>query len=98
MGRPIDADKLKQRYAWWGECSVDELKYYKDAFDNFIDSQPTVKPKHGDWLYEEGTGFYCSKCKEPSEQLDYRGLTRFCPHCGAKMGGKVKNNERKCNI
>lgn len=36
-GRLIDADKLKQHYAWWGEDSEQ-----KKLFDQIIDLQPTV--------------------------------------------------------
>ena len=35
MGRPIDADKLKQHYAWWNNEE-------KEIFDVVVDSQPTV--------------------------------------------------------
>ena len=36
--RLIDADKLKQHYAWWN----DERK---ELFDTIVDIQPTVEPK-----------------------------------------------------
>ena len=43
MSRLIDADKLKQHYAWWAggtrETTMDEAK--RD-FDTIIDVQPTV--------------------------------------------------------
>ena len=35
--RLIDADKLKQHYAWWGEDSEE-----KRLFDEIVDIQPTV--------------------------------------------------------
>ena len=35
--RLIDADKLKQHYAWWN----DEIK---ELFDTIVDLQPTVEP------------------------------------------------------
>ena len=38
--RLIDADKLKQHYAWW-ECT--ELgKQNKQLFDDIVDAQPTI--------------------------------------------------------
>ena len=43
MPRLIDADKLKQHYAWWengtAEMTLDETK---KTFDTIIDVQPTV--------------------------------------------------------
>ena len=35
--RLIDADKLKQHYAWWND-------EYKELFDTIVDAQPTVEP------------------------------------------------------
>ena len=35
--RLIDADKLKQHYAWWNDES-------KELFDTIVDMQPTVEP------------------------------------------------------
>ena len=31
---------------------------------------------------------YCSKCKQPIIHKHASPLWRFCPNCGAKMGGK----------
>ena len=36
--RIIDADKLKQHYAWWNDEN-------KELFDIIVDAQPTVEPK-----------------------------------------------------
>lgn len=36
--RLIDADKLKQHYAWWND-------EYKELFDTIVDAQPTVEPE-----------------------------------------------------
>ena len=35
--RLIDADKLKQHYAWWNDEN-------KELFDTIVDAQPTVEP------------------------------------------------------
>ena len=35
--RLIDADKLKQHYAWWNDEN-------KELFDTIVDIQPTVEP------------------------------------------------------
>lgn len=43
MGRLIDADKLKQHYAWWENGSAEmTLAEAKRTFDTIIDVQPTV--------------------------------------------------------
>ena len=44
--RLIDADKLKQHYAWWNDEN-------KELFDAIVDIQPTIEPeeaKRGKWL------------------------------------------------
>lgn len=40
--RLIDAEKLKQHYAWWAN-SQDELQEFKRVFDEIINLQPTVE-------------------------------------------------------
>lgn len=51
MGRLIDADKLKQHYAWWkigdGEITYAEAK---ERFDTIIDVQPTAEAIPIDWI------------------------------------------------
>lgn len=42
--RPIDADKLKAHYAWWGsEGASEEMQENKKTFDTIIGLQPTVE-------------------------------------------------------
>ena len=93
MGRLIDADKLKQHYAWWkigdGEITYAEAK---ERFDTIIDVQPTVDAeKHGHWekpqrhgviSYDEHAYAECSCCHKA--QYLARGMN-YCPNCGAKM-------------
>lgn len=57
-----------------------------------LDAQPTIEPerKTGRWLPDNrpGGGFWvCSCCKFPSEAFAANVLYKFCPHCGAYMGG-----------
>ena len=40
--RLIDADKLKQHYAWWNDEN-------KELFDTIVDMQPTVEPAGLRW-------------------------------------------------
>jgi hypothetical protein len=59
-----------------------------------IDELPranVVEAKHGEWEYEKINGtIYCS-CSECGESPDCFEL-RYCPNCGAKMGGKKEVN------
>lgn len=89
MGRLIDADKLKQHYAWWENGSAEmTLDRAKQIFDTIIDVQPTVDAeRHGHWIHRFGDGHIeqallggkCSIC-------GFVGTaTNYCPNCGAKM-------------
>lgn len=42
MARLIDAEKLKQHYAWWAKGS-EMRKHFKSIFDEIINLQPTVE-------------------------------------------------------
>ena len=47
--RLIDADKLKEHYAWWGEDNEN-----KRLFDDIIDVQPTVTIENDTSLEDDG--------------------------------------------
>jgi hypothetical protein len=57
------------------------------AWNNRLDVQET---KHGKWLINcDGYYPYCSECgNEPQG----RAMTDYCPNCGAKMDGGLKND------
>ena len=99
-GRLIDADKLKQHYAWWPENE-------RTVLDQIVDVQPTVEAVpvvHGKWIdgldvpkeererqpyvYLHGEK-YCSACYEEAYfDTDYgQQFFDYCPNCGAKMKG-----------
>ena len=89
--RLIDADKLKQHYAWWNDEN-------KELFDTIVDAQPTVemqKNKCGKWAHIGGDEWSCSCCgfikhTEGSwENLD----AKYCENCGAKMEKEKTENE-----
>ena len=50
--RLIDADKLKQHYAWWNDES-------KELLDAIVDIQPTVEPRE-----TKPCAKYCDNCEE----------------------------------
>ena len=77
-----------------GVCGYDvsESEVIND-FEKIIDSVPTadVAPvRHGRWE----TGYFhdrvCSCCTHPDNDLEERAH-RLCPHCGAKMDGKKRD-------
>lgn len=85
MPKLIDADKLKQHYAWWDNED-------KKIFDTIIDLQPDAV-RHGHWinhfddLFPEDSSVECSVCHE------YEGIMandNYCPNCGAKMDEEEK--------
>jgi hypothetical protein len=45
-----------------------------------------VEVRHGEWDYYSTTMMECSVCKRHTPRHRYE----FCPHCGAKMGGKTE--------
>ena len=43
MSRYIDADKLKQHYAYWESSKYDYMQEEKKLFDDVVDQQPTAE-------------------------------------------------------
>ena len=85
--RPIDADALLEKMQRTS-------RYFSVVYD--VDAMPTldVAPVvHGRWVlldecYNEGV--YCSACHKKVYKKCYANQkikSKFCPHCGAKMGG-----------
>lgn len=66
---------------------------WADAYECFMEDvkdQPAadvVEVRHGKWI-EDHEFFKCSEC---GCLTDYR-LSNFCPDCGAKMDGKVSDD------
>ena len=91
--RLINADKLKQHYAWWENGTAEmTLAEAKKNFDVIIDVQPTVDAepvRHGRWinhfddLFPEESTQECSVCH--AEQMGTMLNDNYCPNCGAKM-------------
>ena len=68
---------------------MDAMDYIEDA--PTIDAQPV---KHGRFVFEKGDyrntvdGYRCTSCGETYHtKVPYFSEYKFCPNCGAKMGG-----------
>ena len=95
MSRLIDADALPSYTGTMMSASVIAMA---------VKNAPTidaVEVVHGEWkIYERPNGGYytgCSVCSFPlptDSQLDFMDETdsKYCPNCGAKMDGEVKND------
>jgi len=88
--RLIDADKLKQHFAWWHEGG-EEADRQAEIFEQIIDVQPTVQPKVGKWILirpdedKAGNGLYeCSECGKGDIHAPEVEVP-FCWNCGARM-------------
>lgn len=88
--RLIDADKLKQHFAWWHEGG-EEADRQAEIFEQIIDAQPTAQPKMGKWIRHPevkniygGTYIECSECGE-EYVVQHMEDEKFCRNCGARM-------------
>lgn len=87
--RLIDADKLKQHYAWWPENE-------RTVLDQIVDAQPTVDTVvHGEWIgkSEADSTPFCSICgrmRLGSSLVFVKKYVPYCEYCGAKMDGGAK--------
>lgn len=93
--RLIDADKLKQHYAYWESSKYDYMQEEKKLFDDIVDQQPTANVREnvpGKWWHEPHTNNTwvqrCSNCFHVAmitveEECPYN----YCPLCGADMRG-----------
>ena len=94
--RLIDADALK---AWIDEyVSVFKKSDNKDI-KGYIEHQPTIEPKRGEWIVHEArtevndscidffpTDYECSNCGlKQSMYFINSKPSNFCPNCGADM-------------
>ena len=89
--RLIDADKLKQHYAWWNDEN-------KELFDIIVDAQPTVemqKNKCRKWEHIGGDEWSCSCCGfiKHTECSWENPDAKYCENCVAKMEKEKTENE-----
>ena len=85
MGRLIDADKLKNHYAWWENGTAEmTLAEAKKNFDVIIDVQPTV---------DAVEVVRCKDCKHREVQVD--GVFRY-EMCGIR--NEIINLDGFCHM
>ncbi len=58
-----------------------------------VEVEPVV---HAHWVGDEPGDWHCSRCGEYAADGGFE-QTKRCPHCGAKMDGERKDNERKAD-
>lgn len=103
--RLIDANSLKSKINFavalvkkmmGGNKLLDEII---GGFIKQIDVEPTIDPESlrpvGRWHLNEDGKWACTYCDGLAvEHLDepekWQALTRYCPHCGARMKGEAK--------
>lgn len=100
MSRLIDADRLKNHYAWWGDTTSDTGVCIKELFDTIIDRQPTADVREnvkGEWIDKPNREFCfradfktieCNQCGYNMPKSD-SFASNFCPNCGADMRGDI---------
>ena len=93
--RLIDAEAMRE---YWLENGENEYVYDTNAVLDSIDEQPTVdavEVVHGRWEPRtDVVGFVrCSVCHDCNVYDDWADGKKwnYCPNCGAKMDGGVKN-------
>lgn len=82
-----------------GGCGAD-ADSWADGWDKAINaairiverlpSIAAVPARHGHWLHKQA--FECSECGYGFEPEGYVHFFNYCPCCGAKMDGGVKEN------
>ena len=88
MSRYIDADALKE---WIDEyVSVFKKSDNKDI-KGYIEHQPTIEPKRGEWIVKQSGFAECSVCEQ-----HYFSDYNFCPNCGARMKGADDEQIHRC--
>lgn len=90
MSKYVDVEELLNRLP-------DDLPY-KASVKRVLIQAPTadvVEVRHGYWKWEKKiepmaqNRLYCSCCdKECLGKNNYYELSKYCPHCGAKMDGE----------
>lgn len=88
MAKYIDADKLLKDMEFVTNDTTCPLHIAAtiDQTISLAETADVVEVKHAKWeINPDGYYPYCGNCKtEPKNGL----MSKYCPHCGAKMDGK----------
>lgn len=84
-------EQLNKELSEVGTIHHDHIDFEKQMYEFAInkvkemESEDVERVKHGKWLINsDGYYPYCSECcNEPTMRI----MSKFCPNCGAKMGG-----------
>ena len=82
-----------------------DFGYFDETIDSVVNEQPTVdavEVVHGAWVQDTDWewDYNCSACGMfaiEGRDGNFDRKTAYCPHCGAKMDGERKDNERKAD-
>jgi NADH pyrophosphatase NudC (nudix superfamily) len=105
MSRYVDADKLKNHYAWWGDTEQRKL------FDDIVDEQPTadvqeVKLKNIKWVKREKISIEYQRIQRLNDSGNdflYEKLSKhyidtipYCGECGKRLDDNFLNYCPNC--
>ena len=105
--RLIDADALKDQFAWLELCSLSKNEifkiineapsvdkgYYEGHIDGVLQGEKMYARPIGKWIHDNlYLDVRCSICNSYAlERGDYPEFSQYCPACGAKM--EVEEND-----
>lgn len=73
----------------WNDCNT---QYRENILS--IPAADVVKVRHGKWIFGQTMGHSWMKCSECCVSQDGQTATfTYCPNCGAKMDGGIKNDD-----
>ena len=85
-------EEKREEWLRWSAILAERTAFKHDVYD-----APTIEPerKTGRWIHKGGGSFICSDCGEMVGLNTYRSewageIFRYCPHCGAYMGGDAE--------
>ena len=84
----VNAEEVRQIFDYEVAQGATDLF---DAFDSAIENATAVDAApvvHGRWIPSENGGYHCSVC---DKRFGFVFDNYYCPNCGAKMDGGVKN-------
>ncbi len=91
MPRYIDADKLSENII--ERVNNPAIKSWLLSLINEAPIADVSEVKRGEWILEREPDnkpycYHCSVCDSDFHYIGIKACYNYCPHCGAKMGGK----------